>query len=430
MFGRWWRLAGALALACAATPQDLPPEVLLLSRIKRHLRDELARIPNYTCLETISRFRDDPKSRPQYHAGLMRQDTVRLEIVYSEGREWYGSPGDRNLSKDHPVAFIAGGMIGDGAFALTMNNIVEGGIFTYSGEETLDGRTAVKYDFRVPRLLKPLYFSVYGGAGTVGEGGSVWVDPQSLDLIRVESHAVEIPPSLPLQEASMSVDYSRMRIGGSDAMLAQQAGSSMLDFDGVRSYNHMEFTHCRSYTATSEISFDSKPSTPDEAASAPSRQAAAGPAVPAFLEVTMLLTTPVSDQDSVGSLIEAKTSGNVVHKGKVVVPDGSVVRGRIRRLERWADRDAFGVGLEFSDVEAGGAVLPFYADLLRVDKDKRIQPALSQRILVHVRTGIHPVDETITLTELPGVASFFVKGATFKLPSGFRMVWRTRGLIH
>src|ERR1022692_667113 len=102
MFARWVGLckvaAAILLTAGAAIPQDLAPEVLLLSRIRRHLREELAHVPNYTCLETISRFRYDPKSVMQSHKGLARMDTVRLEIVFADGREWYGSARGRNFS--------------------------------------------------------------------------------------------------------------------------------------------------------------------------------------------------------------------------------------------------------------------------------------------------------------------------------------------
>ena len=434
MFARWARLCrtatAILLTAGAAIPQDLAPEVLLLSRIKRHLREELAHVPNYTCLETISRFRDDPKSPLQSRKGLAPMDTIRLEIVFAGGREWYGLPGARNLTVDNPVAFIGGGMIGTGAFAMSLQNIVEGGIFTYRGEDTMDGRPAVKYDFRLPRLLKALQISVPGGVGTVGEEGSIWVDPQSLDLIRSESRAAEIPPFLPLQEAGANVNYARMRIGDANALLAQQADSSMLDGSDVESYNRIEFTHCRSYTATSAISFDSRPGPADAAGTAVPAPPGVGAAIPAFLEVTVLLTTPVSGKDSVGTLIEGKISGNVAHKGKVVVPDGSAVHGRIRRLEHYPDRGVFGVGLELTEVESRGEWLPFYADLLRVDKDPRIQLELSRRVFVRRRSGVEVVDEAITLLELPGVASFFVKGENFTLPAGFRLVWRTRGLLH
>jgi hypothetical protein len=90
---------------------------------------------------------------------------------------------------------------------------------------------------------------------------------------------------------------------------------------------------------------------------------------------------------------------------------------------------AFIVGLEFTEVEVRGGLLPFYADLLRIDKNSRIQPTLSERVFIRDRTGVQPRDQTITLPELPGVASFFVSGTTFTVPSGFRMVWRTRGRI-
>jgi hypothetical protein len=43
---------------------------------------------------------------------------------------------------------------------------------------------------------------------------------------------------------------------------------------------------------------------------------------------------------------------------------------------------AFIVWLEFTEVEVRGGLLPFYADLLRIDKNPLIQPTLSERVLV------------------------------------------------
>jgi hypothetical protein len=432
---RLWKIAGAsLVLACVGTPQDLAPNVLFLARIKSHMREELSHIPNYTCLETISRFRKDPGSHPQSHGQLTALDRVRLEIVYTNHREWYGSPGDQNLSVENPVAFIGSGMIGNGAFASALNNILGGASFTYRGEEALGGRTAIRYDFRLPRLLKPLKISIAGSEGMVGEEGSLWADPQSLDLIRLESRADEIPPYLPLEEASTNVNYARMRIGDYSVLLAQQADSYMLDAAGVESYNRLEFTHCRAYSVRSDIRFDPELQEPPQALPsgsppAPSSPDAAGQAVPALLLITVQLTTSISDKDAVGTLIEGKVSIDVLRKGKILIPNGSVVRGRIRRLERYEGGRAFIVGLEFSEVEVRGGVLPFYADLLRIDKSPRIQPRLSERILVRDTAGVQTREEAITLPELPGVASFFVSGMTFAVPTGFRMVWRTRGPI-
>jgi hypothetical protein len=136
--------------------------------------------------------------------------------------------------------------------------------------------------------------------------------------------------------------------------------------------------------------------------------------------------------DTVGTLIEGKVSGDVLRKGRIIIPSGSVVRGRIRRLERYQESGSgeFIVGLEFTEVEASSGSLRFYADLLRTDRATGVRPTLSERVLVHDRgAGYRTKDMIVTLPELPGVASFFVSGMTFTIPSGFRMVWRTRGPI-
>ena len=44
-----------LIFAEASIEQDLPPGVLLLSHVKRHTQEELQRLPNVTCLETVHR---------------------------------------------------------------------------------------------------------------------------------------------------------------------------------------------------------------------------------------------------------------------------------------------------------------------------------------------------------------------------------------
>ena len=431
---RFRRLTAAvLVMASRAAAQDLAPEMLLLARIKSHMREELSHLPNYTCLETIARFHKEPGHPSKFQGQLEPLDALRLEIVYSNHSEWYGAPGDPNFTADNPFGFIGSGMIGTGAFATILHNVLEGALVTYRGQEDLGGRTAVTYDFRLPDW--ELEISIPGGFGTVGEEGSFWVDPQSLDLIRLESRAVDIPPYLPLEETSKVVNYARTRIGEHTVLLAQQADLHMLETRGVESYDRIEFTHCRAFSVQSAIRFDLEPQSdtakPSSLDSPKTLTAAGGPmeAVPALLPVTVQLITAITDNDAVGTLIEAKVSGDVVRKGKIVIPDGSPVRGRIRRLERSGTGKDFIVGLEFTEVQVRGGPLRFCADLLWMDKRPGIRPTLSEQVLVRTGSGYQTGSQTITLPELPGVASFFVHGSTFTVPSGFRTVWRTRGLI-
>ena len=68
-------LSAGLVLAGAAIPQDLPPGVLLFSRIQRHIREELQHLPDISCLETVRREHRPPNGE------LRSLDTVRLEVL-------------------------------------------------------------------------------------------------------------------------------------------------------------------------------------------------------------------------------------------------------------------------------------------------------------------------------------------------------------
>jgi hypothetical protein len=213
-----------------ARAQDLSPDLHLLVRMKSHMREELSNLPNYTCLETVTRFHREPTQHRKLPK-LEPLDTVLLEVVYSDHQEFYGTPGDRKLSVTNPIDFVGSGMMGNGTYAMTLRNALEGARITFVGWETLGGRKAARYDFR--GLGRSLQVSIPGGIGEVGEEGSFWVDPTSLDLIRLNSRAIDIPLYLPLGEMSMEVNYARTQLGESSALLPQQADLHMVQTTGV-----------------------------------------------------------------------------------------------------------------------------------------------------------------------------------------------------
>ena len=71
---------GAQDLAPARQP--LSPDVLLLARIKAKAVENLQRLPNYTCTQTIERSRRGAKARK-----FEPLDTLRLEVALVEGRQ-------------------------------------------------------------------------------------------------------------------------------------------------------------------------------------------------------------------------------------------------------------------------------------------------------------------------------------------------------
>jgi hypothetical protein len=421
-------MLGGLGLAWAAAAQGLPPGALLLARVKTHMREELARLPNCSCLETVSR-------EYQPAGGVMRPlDTIRLEVLYSDRREIYASPGDRGFSDHQPMDFTAGGLIGNGHFALFLSTIAgEGSLsYEYKGEESLAGRRLARYEYRVPVNMSANTITLAEGQGTVGMKGSFWADPASYDIVRIAAEAEDIPPSLPIVEYVTVIDYAHTNLAGTDFLLPQSADYRMLKFSGELSRNHLEFTHCHLYGARSSISFGARGEPPRFATSSVlemSREL-----LPA-LQIVVKLSTAITEKTTVGALIEGVVEGNVLRKKRVLIPDGAPVRGRVRRLD-WHEENGgyFVVALEFTEIEAAGTRYRFFADLVDTDRLPGLRQSirtLKQETTLFLNGGEMTRDssDVLFLPDLPGVGSFFVQARRLDLPPGFRTTWKTRALV-
>jgi hypothetical protein len=128
-----------------------------------------------------------------------------------------------------------------------------------------------------------------------------------------------------------------------------------------------------------------------------------------------------------------------MQKGKVLVPEGALVEGRIRRLERYSDAgDYFIVALEFTGLETPGGNLRFYADLQDVDRREGAEMVLDNTTRAepgefrsagprfNAVTWDNAYRQRIWTHEVPGVGTFFVRGPNFSLPPGFKTVWKTQ----
>jgi hypothetical protein len=209
----------------------------------------------------------------------------------------------------------------------------------------------------------------------------------------------------------------------------------LVKYSGEINHNQVQFTHCRVFGAESTIDFsasDSVDQTPGFGVA--SLDDTLRP-LPGGLQIGVKLRSRITGDMAVGTLIDGTVAGDVAAKHEVVIPAGSPVRGRIRRMERYTDPfPHFVVGLEFTEVEVEGIRHLFYADLIEISPARGVELILKNT----TRTQTNPLlfgnistgqtIETLSLYKLPGVATFFYKGAKLELPQDFRMVWRTHSL--
>ena len=106
-------------------------------------------------------------------------------------------------------------------------------ITRFYGEEE-QGRRIARYDYRVPLLVAGYTVQLASGAIQAGMKGSFWVDPDTLDLLRLEVYADDILAGSALEEAASSITYSRTRIGERDVLLPDTAELRMRQSFGRR----------------------------------------------------------------------------------------------------------------------------------------------------------------------------------------------------
>ena len=382
-------------LATAGAAQELPADLLLLSRFKQKIRQDLAQVPNYTCLETIER-----SQRAAGAASFTPEDTVRVEVSNVNGKELFAWPGARGFDDRGLASMVTSGTIANGMFALSAQEVFvsDNGTFQYRGEQDLAGRRVARYDYRIPQLVSGFTITSHGASARVASVGSAWFDPASLDLIRLDRHAQDLPEELGVTEVVVAIDYGRARIGESNALLARRAELVMTRFSGSTERHAVEFSQCRAYGAESTISFDTtaepgpEPFKPREVV------------LPAGLLVPVVLDTPIdSRRASVGDPVRASVREEVRKDGAPVLPAGAVITGHIRRLDRHgAPEPFFALGIELSEADWGTARAQFHAELL----DSR------------GKKDLHPEDA-------PGVGILYMRGLHFQIEPGFRMLWRT-----
>src|SRR5204862_1125155 len=138
------------------------------------------------------------------------QDTLRLEVALIGGRERYAWLDARKFDDRELRDLVGRGMTGTGNFALHTQHVFEPGIaqFHRRGAASHQGRSALRYDYEVPwensayRISNPPHEEV------VAFRGSFLVDAETLDLLRLEVLAAEIPPELGFDRVSSVLEYA------------------------------------------------------------------------------------------------------------------------------------------------------------------------------------------------------------------------------
>jgi hypothetical protein len=363
----------SLAGFCNAAEHN-PTEVL--ARVRDRVIESVDRLPNYTCVETVSRTYFQPtaprparscdehegsKRRGVYQMVAVSADRLRLDVAALSQREIFSWAGAQKFEDGELWEIVSGGAIGTGAFGAFLKAIFGGdpAWFTFVRETNSGGRALMEFTYTVP--AEASHYEVRAGKEwiTTGYDGSVVADAETAQLVTLKIRTAELPPETGSCETRTTLEYQTVRLGTGDFLLPWETRQRFLSRTGMEAENTIAFSACRQYRGESTMHFGADPA----AAAAASPPRALQPVqLPANLAVTVELSRPIDTETAAaGDVITGRLAKPIFDAQKrPLAAAGALVEGRLMRVQRYFTKPARAtVAIKLETIEVNGARVPF-----------------------------------------------------------------------
>jgi hypothetical protein len=244
----------APARPISRAPAPSNPHMALIEQAREAAANFLQSLPNYVCQEQTTRYVSETR-QPSWNV----VDIVSAEVVYDDHQESY-----RNLqingrpTKKSPED---SGAWSTGEFGTILGNLFapqSATDFKYVQEDTIAHRAASVFDFKVLRVRSSWKIWVPGQYVVPSYKGSVWIDKQTGQALRIEMQAKDIPEAFPEISVETAVDYDIISLGSADKFLlpVQAQALSCWRNSNECQRNVIEFRNYHKFEGESIIKFE------------------------------------------------------------------------------------------------------------------------------------------------------------------------------
>jgi hypothetical protein len=355
----------------------------LLLKARAKVVESVRKLPKYTCVQTVRRSRFDPfygsRKKGCSHledAGkrpsvwLAWTDQLRLDVTISEGAEIFSWAGAREFQSSDARDIAGNGLTstGDfGHFLMTIFGNSGAAAFQYLGLERDRGQPQAVFQYRVPASGSQYEIrlsSRRGDVATLAYEGKFWIDSENAELRRMTILVTQTPARSKTCRIDTDIEYRRVAIAGSPLLLPQLTLLKLWDSDGSRYENRTTYGTCRAFQSESVLRTDAEPAAaPTAADSAPETPSS----IPPGMLMRIALLSPINGESSfAGDVIEGQLTEPLrFPDGKILAPQGALVRGRIVRLEQnLLPSHYFTLGLRFDTLHVDGHDRPLHLEVI------------------------------------------------------------------
>jgi hypothetical protein len=226
----------------------------LIRKATESSMDFIESLPDYICQELMARYQSETSP-----ANWQPIDVVTTNLVYVRGKEDYkdvainGKPTKKKLEE-------IGGAWSTGEFGTILVDLFSPATaadFTYRHISRIAGVDAKEYDFTVKR--ENSHWTIHEGGQTYQPAytGTVWIDPSTGRVLRIEMQAHGFPDEFPTDHVESAVDYEYVRLGDLNQYLLPVHAATLACQRGtvLCSRNTIDFRNYRKYTGESTIQY-------------------------------------------------------------------------------------------------------------------------------------------------------------------------------
>jgi hypothetical protein len=212
-------------------------------------------LPDYVVQEQITRYQSE--SRPP---NFQPVDTVSCNLVYKDGKEDYrdltinGKPFKGKNMEETGGAWSTGEF---GTVLIDLFSPATAADFHYRRESRIAGVNAKVYDFEVERERSHWQIKIASQTYMPRYTGTVWVDPSTARVLRIEMQAHGFPEAFPADTAESAVDYQYVRLGDAKQYLLPVHAEILSCLRGTSdcSRNAIDFRNYHKFAGESTITF-------------------------------------------------------------------------------------------------------------------------------------------------------------------------------
>ena len=236
-----------------ATPQV--QEDPLIVKVRDAAYNFSASLPNFFCQQMTTRYRTE-----NIKQGWETIDLVSADVAYEDGHEAYKNIRVGNGRAVQSMDQI-GGTRSTGEFSSQLQDLMSdstGAVFRRAGTDTIQGRSAIVFNYDVPRershwrveAPSQLYYPAFRG--------TIYVDKATSRVLRLEQQARNLPKAFPFDTVESATDYAFIRLAAGEQEYLLPGNAEVLSCERGTSFcsrNRIEFRNYKKFDAASSISF-------------------------------------------------------------------------------------------------------------------------------------------------------------------------------